>query len=121
MTVQNAIEKADRLRPNSVLHSDKEQWLFDMENRIYNEVYSRHRGDEREFTDLEHFSDISVLFLKSPYDEIYVHYLCANIDYINAEYDRYNNDSIMVQSLYGDYQKHYNSLYAGIPDTLITG
>ncbi len=121
MTVKDVIAKADTLRPNSISHDEKLDWLYNYEKRIYNEVYSLHSGNEQEFTDLSGFSDNTELFMPSPYSDGYALYLCSLIDYCNAEFDRYNNDSILFESVYGDYKKYYNSRYESLPQLVITG
>ena len=48
------------------------------------------------------------MLFRSPYDEIYMQYLCVKIDYYNAEYERYNNDTATFTALYNSYATHYN-------------
>lgn len=40
--------------------------------------------------------------------KIYMQYLCVKIDYYNAEYERYNNDTATFTALYNSYATHYN-------------
>ena len=121
MVAIQAIETADRLRPNSIPKEDKVQWLHNFETRRYNEVYSLHKEHPKQFTTLYNFSQSTQLFMNEPYNEAYVLYLCSMIDFFNAEYDRYNNDVLLLESLYSDYKKYYNSRYKSLQDTLITG
>ncbi len=120
MIIKEVIEKADKLRPNSFTADEKTDWLKDFENRIYNEIYSTHKCDIP-FTDVAGVREETELFVTSPYDEMYVLYLCSMVDFANAEYDRYNNDMTMLESVYGDYERYFNNTHKSALDTLISG
>jgi hypothetical protein len=54
-------------------------------------------------------SDMEVeLLVGVPYDNLYIHYLEAQIDYYNGEIARYNNSMMMYQAAFDDYQRNYN-------------
>lgn len=120
MTIKEAIEKTNRLRPNSFSHNEKTDWLIDFESRIYNEIYSVHKCDVP-FTDLAQITDDTELFAVSPYDEMYLLYLCSMVDFSNAEYDRYNNDMARLADLYGDYERYWNNTSESALSTVIIG
>lgn len=120
MTIKEVIEKTDRLRPNSFSRVEKTDWLTDFENRIYNEIYSLHKCDVP-FTDTAEMTEATELFVPSPYDELYTLFLCSMVDYSNAEYDRYNNDMLMLDSLYGDFERFWHSTHESSVSTVITG
>ena len=120
MTIKEAIEKTDRLRPNSFSREEKTDWLTDFENRIYNEIYSLHKCDTP-FTDTTEMTDATELFVPSPYDELYVLCLCSMVDFFNAEYDRYNNDTVMLEALYGDFERYWNNNHECARNTVISG
>lgn len=120
MSIKEITEKVDRLRPNSFTKEEKKDWLCDFESRIYNEVYSTHKCDIP-FTDIGNMTEETELFVTSPYDEMYVLYLCSMVDFANAEYDRYNNDMTMLESVYGDYERYFNNTHESALDTLISG
>ena len=48
------------------------------------------------------------LLAEAPYDEMYIHYLSAQIDYANCEYDRFNNSNAMFESAYSAFRNAYN-------------
>ena len=52
---------------------------------------------------------------------MYLLYLCSMIDFANAEYDRYNNDMAMLESVYGDYERYFNNTHECALGTLISG
>lgn len=40
--------------------------------------------------------------------ELYILYVCAQIDFYNGEYDRYNNESAAFNSAYQTFEKAYS-------------
>lgn len=47
------------------------------------------------------------LFLQAPYDEIYCYYIMARIDFLNQEYEAFNNEVALYQKLIKDFQNVY--------------
>ena len=112
MTVNEAIEAADELRPNTIPKQQKLKWLNDLERRIYNEIYLTHEHEDIPFTDFDSFADDTGLFSPPPYDELYILRLCAMTDFYNAEYDRYNNDIKLLDSLYTAFARLWHAHHA---------
>lgn len=83
MTVKEVIETVDALRPNEIAAEDKRKWLYELESRIYEDLYVTHEHEGIGFTDTEKIlSDgTTELFIKAPHDEIYILYLCSLIDF----------------------------------------
>ena len=48
------------------------------------------------------------LLVPAPWDEMYLRWLEARIDYANAEYTRYNNSMDMFRAVYQAYRSYYN-------------
>ena len=78
MTVKEVIETVDALRPNEIAAEDKRKWLYELESRIYEDLYVTHEHEGIEFTDTENITSdgTTELFIKAPHDEIYILYLC---------------------------------------------
>lgn len=110
MTIINAINEIDALKPNTVPQSDKIRWLSQLDGRIKTEIIDTHEGGE--ISAFKGYDDNTpeetVLLVAAPYDIIYIHYLDAQIDYTNGETKRYNNSSSLYNNAYRDYQNHYN-------------
>ena len=47
------------------------------------------------------------LLVPAPFDEVYLRWLEAQIDYHNGEYDKYNNAIIMFNTVFEAYQAYY--------------
>jgi len=48
------------------------------------------------------------LLIPHPYEDAYVKYLSAQVDYHNGEYERYNNAMMMFNTVYQAYANGYN-------------
>ena len=46
--------------------------------------------------------------IPAPYDEAYLRYLEAQMDYANGEYDRFNNSNAMYAAAFSTFVNHYN-------------
>lgn len=98
MTITDVISKVDRLRPNVYSFEDKASWLCTVDSEIYNMVL--YMGEEIS-SDLDISSYISPdkeLILSENWEDIYLSFILAKIDYYNGEYDRCNNSTAMYNS-----------------------
>ena len=69
MTANEAITKADTLRPNQIPKATKTEWICQLERTVYHEIYKTHDTTDIEFTDMdsETFTD-DKLFVPAPYE-----------------------------------------------------
>ena len=117
MKVIEAITRIDTLKPNSYSQSKKIRWLSELDGMIANEIINTHEG--------EHVSVIynddsleTTMLVAAPYDDIYLKWLEAKIDYSNAEYTKYNNSSTAFNTAYGTYERYYNRTHKPIHKVL---
>lgn len=110
MTLIEAINGIDAVKPNTYDQSEKIRWLSQLDGKIKAEIIDTHEGGDAvvfngytEDTPLD-----TVLLVAAPYDDIYLLWLEAKIDYANKEYGKYNNSSSMYNNAYSDYWKYYN-------------
>ena len=110
MTIIDAINEIDALKPNTISQSDKIRWLSQLDGRIKTQIIDTHESAEeiifKGYDD--NTSKDTVLLVTAPYDNIYIRYLDAQIDYANGETRRYNNSSSLYNVAYRDYQNYYN-------------
>ena len=161
MTVLEAINRLDAIKPNSYSQSEKIKWLSTLDGIIKSEIMDTHEHNvelkENPTTgkvDLYAF-DIMVdsftvnnngeyvssngkvyksaqavitagkamnhpfngytdgalgktLIVGAPYDDIYVKWLEAQIDYANGEYGKYNNTKTMYGNAYDSFARAYH-------------
>lgn len=110
MKILEAITKIDTLKPNSYTQDEKIKWLSTLDGMIKSEIIDTHEGGEgTQFNGYESDTSLdTVLLVPSPYCDVYIRYLEAQIDYANAEYGKYNNSMAMYNSAYSSFERYYN-------------
>jgi hypothetical protein len=110
MTIIEAINQIDALKPNAYLQSDKIRWLNTVESYIKTEIIDTHEGSEKvTFTGYDMNTALDTeLIASAPYDVLYLRWLEAQIDYANGETQRYQNSMTMYNSAYSDFERYYN-------------
>ena len=110
MTIIEAISQIDDRKHNTYSQADKIGWLSKMDSMVKRLVIDTHEGSEDlyfggydEDTDLE-----TLLLIPEPYDEAYLRWLEAQIDYANGEYEKYNNSAEAYNTLWQEFQNYYN-------------
>lgn len=113
MKINEAISEADNLKPNAYAEKDKIKWLSRLDTRIYQEIICTHEYNEGKeeisFTGYGENDGEKVLLVGEPYDELYIRWLEAQIDYNNMEYDGFNNANAVFEALYGAFRNAYNA------------
>lgn len=110
MTILEAINQIDNLKHNTYSRSDKLAWLSRLDHMIVRLIMETHEGaDTLEFAGYGDNTPLdTVLLVPAPFDEIYLRWLEAQMDYANGEYERYNNSIAMYQAAYDGYAGYYN-------------
>lgn len=109
MTILEAISTTDTLKPNGFSQSDKIRWLSNLDGVIKNNVIDEHEGGENVvFHGYDENTPVdTVLLVAAPFEEIYIKWLEAQIDYHNNEYSRYNISATAYNTMYQEFTKHY--------------
>ncbi|MGI5976163.1 MAG: hypothetical protein ACOX68_00505 [Candidatus Limivicinus sp.] len=110
MTLIEAISGLDELKPNSFSYRQKLNWLSALDGTVKREIIDSHEGGEkREFAPYtEDSPGETPLLVPPPYDEVYLRYMEAQIDYANGEYERFNNSNAMYSAAYTAFGRAYN-------------
>ena len=113
MTIREAITEADALKPNMYQDPDKIRWLSRLDGRIQQEIIATHELNEGE--EPPEFDGYTVetsgdteLLVPAPYDEMYIRWMEAQIDYANREFDSFNASNAMFESVFGAFRNAYN-------------
>lgn len=108
MTVIEAINQVDGIKFNSYSQEDKVRWLSNLDAKIsavlegaYTNPLSLSMAYDPN-TDMER-----ELLLESPWDEMYIRWMEAMIDYNNAETDSYNRSITLFNNLYNNFMDWY--------------
>ena len=110
MTIIEAIQAADAMKPNSYTELEKVAWLSKLDGAIKKEIIDTHEDGENIVFDgyNESTPTDTELLVKAPYDDIYLYWLESRIDYYNGEYGRYNNTVTTYNEAYSAYERFYN-------------
>ena len=89
MLAGDIVEKTDEMRPNGLSDAAKYGMLDRLERKFAEELLTR-------FADAEEYGGTmdayTVLLAPDRCEGLYTAYLCAQMDFINGEIARYNND-----------------------------
>ena len=117
MTINEAVDLVDRLKPNQYDHELKVKWLSKLDGMIFREVISMHEGNTiTEFPGYDDACPDTVLLVPYPYDEdVYNYFLQMQIDRENGEVGKYNQSATMFNNAYKIYCDWYNRTYMPLP------
>ena len=100
LTATEVLSQVDVLLPNSYTAAEKLRWLEQAEGFVRREIL-------QESGELPAMSEGTVLTVPAPYDEMYRHYVEAQIHYANGEMARYNNASTAWNNAFLTYRDYY--------------
>lgn len=116
MTIAEAISTIDSLKHNTYSQMDKVKWLSSLDAKVKSKIIDAHECKEPfSFYGYDSTRDQETeLLVSAPYDEMYLRWLEAMIDYHNNDLDRYNNAIILFDNAYEDYKRHYTRTHMPI-------
>ena len=109
MRIIEAINGLDSLKQNTYTQGDKIRWLSSLDWMVKKQVIDCHEGgDQVSFDGYHEDTKVdTVLLIPAPYDEAYLRWLEAQIDYANGEYGKYNNAMAMFNTVFNEFAKYY--------------
>lgn len=110
MTIIEAINRIDSLKPNSYSQEDKISWLSNLDGEVKANIIDTHEGSENVTFNGYHADTAldTVLLVAAPYDDIYIKWLESQIDYANGETAKFNNSIAMYNTTYSAFARYYN-------------
>ena len=107
MTVDQAIDRVDRLRCNAYTLREKREWLAQVEGLIRRNILQTHGPGLpiREAGELEGGWELTA---PAPFDGLYIRWLEAQIDLYNGEPERYNGSIALFNAEYNAFESWYN-------------
>lgn len=110
MTIIEALNKVDVLKPNNYTQTEKVKWLSNLDWIIKTEIIDTHEGGEGIlYNGYDVDTDVATeMLVPHPYDDLYIKWLESQIDYNNAEYGKYNNSSTAYNNAYSAFERYYN-------------
>lgn len=116
MTIQEAIDRVDSLKPNKFTADQKIAWLSELDGMIHQELVMTHEmGGGAVFFGYEPCTPTDTqLLVPFPYTDIYQHYLAMQMDLSNAELQKYQNDKTLFNAAYITYSDFYTRTFRPI-------
>ena len=103
MTLQEALDIADAMKPNMMDRQLKVKYLTEIEQLIWAEILMRHEHTPEQETKPEYDEETdpgTVLIVPDPYSMVYTYWLMSKIDIQNQEDARYNIDRAHFENEY---------------------
>ena len=103
MTIDQAINALDSRQNNTFSRQEKISWLSQLDALICKEILGQEFAGYTTETDPQ-----TQLQVGQPWEEIYLHFMQAKMDYWNGELTRYANGAAMYNSILTDFKNHHN-------------
>ena len=109
MKIIEAINQIDNLKHNTYSQADKVAWLSKVDGMVKHLIIDKHEGaKDVTFNGYDENTDTETeLLVPAPFDDLYLRWLEAQIDYTNGEYSKYNNSILMFNTSYEGYSNYY--------------
>ena len=113
MKLIEAISKIDNLKHNTYTHEDKVAWLSRLDFMVKQEIMDTHEDNAGAgFVGYDTGTDVETeLLVPPPYDEVYLRWLEAQIDFASGELERYNASISLFNTEYTAFESWYNRSY----------
>ena len=103
MTIENCMKLVDSMMPNGVDSAVKLRFLGEIEGKVRVELLGESPDGGWDFD--EGTSGRTELCVPHPYDQLYLLYVMAMMDYIGGDTARYENGAAMFNAAYQSYGK----------------
>lgn len=103
-TINEVIERVDKIKPCSYGDKEKARWLMELEGKLFLEVL---QGEGESPPSRFPEDGGKPLIAEFPYDNIYDLYLQAMIDFHNREIQNYNNSMTMYAVALDEFKRWY--------------
>lgn len=103
MTIQEALDLTNEMKPSMMQDWKKIRYLSEIEGLIHTELRLKHEHTEEEESRpvYDDTTDQGTeLIVPEPYDMVYVYWLMTKIDLMNLEYEKYNADRELFDNAY---------------------
>ena len=107
MTIRQAMDRADGLRPNTVPEAEKRLWLAQLDGAMRRQIHAKHEAAEDVSGADQSQADDTVLLAEEPYAGVYLYWLMAQMDLAQGELTRYNNDMMLYNLSLTEYAVDY--------------
>lgn len=107
MKIKDIISRVDEIKPNAFDENRKVEWMNELEGRIILECMMLPHQAVSELTG----NPDRECLVGVPHDAMYRHWLEAQIDYANGEYDLYNNTMSAFNAAWNEFSAWFGNTY----------
>ena len=117
MKIYEVLQDVTNHKPSQYGDVKMLEWLSALDGQVWEDLLSRYGVPAPALPYREQMMNVQ-LAVPFPHDQLYMTYLSAQIDYMNAEYERYNNGMMMfnaqLQAFYDAYTRTHRRAGAQI-------
>lgn len=110
MKIIEAITTTDNLKFNAFPQDLKISWLSRLDHMVKTQIIDTHEGgDDTNFAGYDSETDLfnTELLIPAPFEEVYLRWIEAQIDYYNGEIKKYNISMSMFNTEYAAFENWY--------------
>ena len=110
MTLQEALDLTNQLKPNMMVRSTMVRFLNEIEGKVHREILMKHVHTAEEETCPEYDENTegsTELLVEAPYDMLYVYYLMSKVDMLNQEEDKEYNDRVRFENAWDEFSDYW--------------
>ena len=108
MQLGQLIVMVDTSKPNHYDKDIKTQWINEIEFKVIDQILNKAIGNNIEYKPYKYDEDSEKeLLIPEQFIDVYVNYLSAKIDFLNAEFERYNSNAALFQASFDDFAAWY--------------
>jgi hypothetical protein len=103
MTIETCMNLVDAMAPGGAREAVKLRLLGEIEGKVRVELHGESPDGDWDFD--EETPRETILCVPHPYDQLYLLYIMAMLDYIGGDTARYENGAAMFNAVYQSYGK----------------
>lgn len=109
MTLKEAIEFVDGVKPNAYTQEQKTRWINDCEGMVQTQIMLLAPAQVMKYSWPQ--DEEAQLLVEFPHDKLYLSYLYALIDFANGEYSKYQNSMQLFNAEFSEFMRWFAGMY----------
>ena len=120
MTINQAIEKVNKLKDNAFDDEIIKGFLEDCDRRVYREIIETHEDNKFDYDTRYPLKGDAQLLAEDGYNDFYTFYAIYQIDVFTGEIERYTNNMILFNTKFDEFSSFYNRRHKPLGKQFIT-
>lgn len=116
MKISEVLVAVGDVKPSQYEPATMIRWISDLDGKVYEDIMAGFEGcPEKPELPYSPTNQLASLLIPFPHEDVYVKWLMAQIDFHNADFDRYNNSMLMFDEAYQSFADAYARNHKRIP------